>query len=70
MVPATRPQTPDFIEARFQNMPMMKTTNIGTLKNENSVWRYVMMLEKLAAMNAVPIDASTPTAVISRPNFR
>lgn len=58
------------MEARFQNMPMMKTTNIGTLKNENSVCRYVMMLEKLAAMNAVPIEASTPTAVITRPKRR
>ncbi|CAM5537952.1 hypothetical protein SCALM49S_04153 [Streptomyces californicus] len=29
-----------------------------------------MMFEKLAAMNAVPIEASTPIAVISRPKRR
>ena len=39
VVPASRPQKPDFIDARRQNMPMMKTTNIGTLKKENRVWR-------------------------------
>ena len=37
-VPAIRPAMPAAEVMRFQNMPMMKVANSGTLKNENSVW--------------------------------
>ena len=69
-VPDTRPTQPAVEDIRFQNMPRMKVANSGALKKPNSVWRYVMMLLKLAASPAVKIAVIVAPTVAIRPTRR